>query len=412
MGFFMKKFFITYKTSFILILSVFLGGIVGGFIGDNVKFIKPIGDLFLNLLFTTLVPLVFFCTSSALASTKKISRMGSILKNTIIVFIFTTIISFFITILSLYFLEGFLKLDLNTFKNIVQHSTDYKFISLKSLLENLANIVTVSDFSLLLSKNNILPLIIFSAMFGFSTSLCGDNGKAIEKFLISGKDIMLKFIDIIMKFAPIGLACYFANIVHEVGMEIFSGYFKIFILYLFLTLFSYFVLCTFYMYLVGGKNAIKIFWKNIIPPSIVALASCSSSAALSANLIATKKMGIPEDISETVLPLGLNIHKDGSFIGNILKIFFLYQVMNQDMFSLTTIFIVFIVAFITSVIIGAIPSGGVTGEVTLITMLGFSPELLPFILVISTIIDAPATLLNSTGNTACVVMITKLTDKN
>ncbi len=412
MGFFMKKFFITYKTSFILILSVFLGGIAGGFIGDNVKFIKPIGDLFLNLLFTTLVPLVFFCTSSALASTKKISRMGSILKNTIIVFIFTTIISFFITILSLYFLEGFLKLDLNTFKNIVQHSTDYKFISLKSLLENLANIVTVSDFSLLLSKNNILPLIIFSAMFGFSTSLCGDNGKAIEKFLISGKDIMLKFIDIIMKFAPIGLACYFANIVHEVGMEIFSGYFKIFILYLFLTLFSYFVLCTFYMYLVGGKNAIKIFWKNIIPPSIVALASCSSSAALSANLIATKKMGIPEDISETVLPLGLNIHKDGSFIGNILKIFFLYQVMNQDMFSLTTIFIVFIVAFITSVIIGAIPSGGVTGEVTLITMLGFSPELLPFILVISTIIDAPATLLNSTGNTACVVMITKLTDKN
>ncbi len=407
----MKNFLKNYKSSITLISFIIIGGVIGTFSDDKIILVKPIGDLFLNLLFMTLVPLIFFCTSSALASMNKISRMGKILKNSIIVFLFTAFISISLGILGIFSFKNLLMLDPVNFNNLSEEFTNSNLISLKELLKKSANIFTSSDFSLLLSKNNIFPLIVFSILFGISTSLCKEKGKPIAAFLNSGKDIMLKLIELVMKLAPFCLACYFANVVHETGPQIFSGYAKIFILYLLITVFSFFVLFTFYAYISGGITAIKIFWKNIIPPSIMALGSCSSSASLPANLIATKKMGVPDDIAEIVLPLGINVHKDGSLIGNVFKIFFLHQLIGQNFFDFSTIFIVFIVAFITSVIIGAIPSGGVAGEMALLSILGFSPELLPLILIISTIIDAPATLLNSTGNTVCAMMVTKLTDR-
>ena len=221
---------------------------------------------------------------------------------------------------------------------------------------------------------------------------------------------MMKFVDIIMYYAPIGLGCYFASVIGQLGTQILQGYLRVFVLYLLLSVILYFGILTIYAFLAGGREGISIYWKNAITPSITALATCSSAACIPVNLEYTKKMGVPEDISETVVPLGANTHKDGSVIGGVMKITFLFGLYGKDMKSLSAIVGIIFVSYLVGAVMGAIPGGGMIGEMLILSVYGFPPEVLPIIAVISTIIDAPATLLNSTGNTVCAMMVTRLVE--
>lgn len=89
----MKALFDNYKSTILLLGSIILGGIVGVFMGPQATVFKPFGDLFLNLLFTTLVPLVFFSITSAISNMGEMKRLGKILKNIVIVFTITAILS-------------------------------------------------------------------------------------------------------------------------------------------------------------------------------------------------------------------------------------------------------------------------------------------------------------------------------
>lgn len=141
-----------------------------------------------------------------------------------------------------------------------------------------------------------------------------------------------------------------------------------------------------------------------------AIATCSSAASIPINLVATKAIGVPKDTAETVIPLGANIHKDGSVFGGVLKIAFLFGLFGMEMTSFSTYMGIVGVAFLVGAVMGAIPSGGMIGEMLIISVYGFSPEVLPVIAVISTIIDALATLLNSTGNVVCSMFIARLVE--
>ena len=94
----MKKLWENYKVSIILLGSIIIGGVIGGFMGEQATIFKPVGELFLNLLFMTLVPLVFFSVASAIANMGEMKRLGNILKSIIIVFLITAIVSGIITL--------------------------------------------------------------------------------------------------------------------------------------------------------------------------------------------------------------------------------------------------------------------------------------------------------------------------
>jgi Na+/H+-dicarboxylate symporter len=220
----------------------------------------------------------------------------------------------------------------------------------------------------------------------------------------------MKLVDIIMYYAPIGLGCYFASVVGQLGPQILQGYLKSFVLYLILTVICYFGLFTLYAFIARGRDGVKSFWRNAATPSITALATCSSAACIPVNLEYVKRMGVPKDIAETVVPLGANTHKDGSVIGGVLKIVFLFGLFGYNMTSIGSIISIIFTAFLVGAVMGAIPGGGMIGEMLIISIYGFPVEVLPIIAVISTIIDAPATLLNSTGNTVCSMMITRFVE--
>lgn len=405
----MKSFLENYKSTLILLGSIILGGIVGVIMGPSATVFQPIGELFLNLLFMILVPLVFFSVTSAIANMSEMKRLGKILKNIIIVFVATAVLSGVIGIIGVMIFNPTEGLNQGMFQNLMAGAETVETEKI-SLLQQLVNTVTVTDFKELLSRSNMLQLIIFSMLFGIATASAGEIAKPIAKFVEAGSAIMMKIVDMIMKLAPLGLGCYFASVIGELGPQILSGYAKVFVLYLILTVILYFGCFTLYAYLAAGKDGVRTFWTNVLPPTVTALATCSSAASIPINLDAAKKMGVPSDIAETVIPLGANTHKDGSVIGGVLKITFLIGILGGDMSSPSALIGILAVSFLVGAVMGAIPGGGMMGEMLILSVYGFSPEVLPIIAVISTIIDAPATVLNSTGNTVCSMMVARLVE--
>ncbi|RDX02205.1 dicarboxylate/amino acid:cation symporter [Listeria kieliensis] len=396
-----------YAFTICLLSGIILGGIAGAIFGEATTVVKPIGDIFLNLMFVVIVPLVFLSVSSAIANMRQMARLGKIIGTIFIVFFSTAMIAGIVALIGVKLFNPLHNVDTSS---LLANLPKVDAESGKGIGQVIVDTFTVPDFLDLFTKSNLLPLIIFSILFGLATTMSGEKGRPVADLLHSATEVVLKIVQVIMYAAPIGLGCYFAVTVGELGPQIISGYLNAFLLYLALTVVSFFGLNTLYAFIAGGKTGIRTFWKNVLTPAITAIATSSSAACIPVNLVATKKMGVPDDIAETVIPLGANTHKDGSVIGGMLKIAFLFTLFGKDMSSIGSILTMLGVAFLVGAVMGAIPSGGMTGELLICAVFGFPAELVATIMIISTIIDVPATLLNSTGNTVCAMLVARFVE--
>lgn len=395
-----------YASTLILLCAILIGGLCGIFFGEATSVVKPVGDIFLNLMFVLIVPLVLFSVSSSIYNMRRSNSVGRVIGNIIFVFLITAVIAAVVAyVITLIYnpLGGISQADLMA-------SLPEQSIRQLSSAEVFVNIFTVSDFQLLFTKSNLLPLIIFAMFLGLATSYAGEKGKLVADFLNAGTSVIMKMMGIIMKAAPIGLGCYFADTVGKLGGQILNGYMHVFILYMIIAGIAFFGLNSIYVFLAGGKKGFVAFWKNILAPSLTAIATSSSAACIPVNIEASKKMGIPASIAETVIPLGTNIHKDGSVMAGVIKIIFLLTIFGQELTTSSNIFMIIGVALLVGAVMGAIPSGGMTGELLICSVFGFSPQLAGTLLIISAIIDIPATLVNSTGNVVCAMLVTRLTE--
>lgn len=401
------KFIKNYKSTIILLLSIIIGMIVGIIFKEKASYLKPFGDLFLNLLLVIIVPLIFLTITVSIGKMKSPKRIGKILFTSLITFVVTSIIS---VVIGLGFAKNFNIIkyeDKNSIKEIIKEDKSVKKEKL-NILEKTVNTVSVNDFKSLITNDNIIALICFSIIFGLAINLSKDKKKPVLDILDSFSSVVQKFIKIIMYYAPIGLGCYFAALVGSFGKELVLGYAKTFLIYLIACLFIYFVIYSLYAIICGGKKGFINYWKNIIPPSVCAMSTCSSAASMPINIESAKKMGVTEDVSSVSISLGTNFHKDGSIVGSVFKIMFLVQLFNSN----TSTFKIILIALLATILVSAVPIGGGTiSETLIITMLGFPLSTLPILTIIATIIDAPATVLNVTGNTISSVIINKFIDK-
>ncbi|GBU10895.1 sodium:dicarboxylate symporter [Erysipelotrichaceae bacterium] len=396
-----------YAQTLLLLLGVIIGGFVGVFAPTQALLLKPFGQIFLNLMFMLIVPLVFFSISSALTNKRGQNRVGKILGSTLLVFIFTALIAALLGYFGSLLFNPMANVDSTEFiKNLPPVDTGGG----TSFVDSLIKAFTVSDFVDLFSKNNVLPLIMFSLLFGIAVNLVGEKAKPIVDLLSAGSEVMLKIVTLIMYLAPIGLGCFFAYTVAEIGPQILNGYLNSFVLYTILAIIYFVGFNSLYAFLSAGITGVKIYWQNITTPSLTAIATSSSLACISVNLLAAKKIGVPDDIAETVLPLGANTHRDGSVIGGVFKIVFLFTLYSYSIGTFSSFLAIVGGGLLVGLLIGSIPGGGLTAEITICALFGFPPELVAAIVIISTIIDIPATLLNSTGNVVCAMMVTRLVE--
>lgn len=331
------------------------------------------------------------------------------------VFIFTSIIAVIVGFVSTYFVKLVNPEDGQQIRNSLQEITDGEDSTADegelTIADRTVNLLTVNDFSKLLSKENIVALLIASVIFGIATNMAGEKGKPVYDFLVSANEIVANIVKIIMYFAPIGLGCYFASLVGSFGASIAVGYLKTFVVYTIVAIAFYFIVYTIYAFIAGGKKGVSAFWKNAIPSTLTALATCSSAASIPVNVECAKKMGVPDDIAETTIPLGTSFHKDGSIIGSVFKIMFLVCLFGTSLATAGDVLGIVGVALLANLLITAVPIGGGTiSEMLILTMLGYPVAALPILTIIATIIDPPATMLNVVGDTVSSMMVTRVVD--
>ena len=401
----MKKFLKNYKSTLILLGAIILGAIVGLVFGEKATVLSPFGDIFINLMFVVIVPLIFLTITSAIIKMESPKRLGKIMTRIIIVFAIMSVVAALIGIAST---NMFKLVDAGDSVSIMNLLDEEATVDTElSILERTASLLTVNDFNALLSRNNIIALLVFSVIFAFAVRKSKEKGEVVSNIIFSLNEVVLNIVNIIMYYAPIGLGCYFAALIGTYGQSIAVGFLKTFIIYTVVSIIVYVVVYSIYALIAGGKTGLKAYWKNILTPTATALATCSSAACIPVNVKAAKEIGVSDDIAETTIPMGTSFHKDGSVIGSVFKIMFLVYLFQTS----PSIWTILGTSILATLLITAVPVGGGTiSEMFIITLMGFPAAALPILTIIATVIDAPATVLNVVGDTASSMLVARSVD--
>ena len=224
----MKNAIKNYKSSFYLIISIIVGAIVGIVFKEKTNYIKPLGDLFINLLSCLIIPIIFLNISISTGKINKPKRISKILISTFFIFFLTSIISFLI---------GIIVSNITPLVKNINYTYSINNLEKINFLEKFVNTLSVPNISDLLNINNMIALIVASIIFGIALHNSKDKGIKIIEILNDLNNVIQNVIKIIMLYAPIGLGTYTAVLVGNFGGNITSGYIKTFILYLFVSIF-------------------------------------------------------------------------------------------------------------------------------------------------------------------------------
>lgn len=391
----------SYREPLILIAFVVIGAILGIALGEKASVLYPIGQIWLNLLFVLLVPLIFFSIASSIASIADTKRVGKLLALTIGIFVVTAAIAgiYMFIVTGIFGVDTSIQLD--TAEVAAAAAAD-------SVGDQIVNTFTVSDFPLVISRSHILALIVFTVFFGVTVSLLGEQGKPVVSWLNSMSLVFYKMVALLMKLAPIGLMAYFANLTGTYGPELLKSYARGLLIYYPAAIVYFFVFLALYAFLAAGTWGVKNFFKNILTPALTALGTRSSAAALPLQLDACDKLGVPREVSSVVVPVGATCHMDGACIATIYEIALCCALFGHPLENIGDFAFALLIAVAGSVAVSSVPGGGAAMETMVISAFGFPSVALPVLLMMTQLFDAGCTLINSCGDTVASMLVTRV----
>ena len=298
----------------VMLLCMLGGGVFGWLLPKAAGAVKPLGTVFINMMFCVVVPLVFVSIAGAVANMGSLRRAGKIMGVTVAVFVVTGAIAAVI----MFVLMKLVPPVLTPWQEIpAGEMGEYATAS-----EMLVNFFTVGDFAGLLSRKAMLPLIVFSVLFGFAANMAGGPETAVAKWLRSMTETMLQFIKLVTYYAPVAFFAIFANLVADYGPQIAGAYGRALAVYYPLCLIYVFTAFPLFARFGGGRRGPGVMLRHITKPAVVSLDTCSSVATIPTNLEEAGQTGISRDISEMVIPLGATMHMVGSCFSCVLKMAF------------------------------------------------------------------------------------------
>ncbi len=388
-------------------LAVMLGsmvlGCIVGWLWPEATVLKPLGTVFINLMFCIVVPMVFASISSAVANMESRRRAGKIMGVTVGTFVVTGAIAAVI----MYCLMRLFPPVLTPWTDIPaeeigEHAT---------MAQMIVNFFTAEDFVGLLSRRAMLPLIVFSILFGFGVNLNGGKSSPVGRFLEDLSGVMLKVVKIVTYYAPIAFFGFFADLVATYGPQITENYGRALLVYYPLCLIYMLIAFPLFAWFGGGRRGPGVMFSHIVKPAVVSLGTCSSVATIPTNMEEAAATGISKDVSDMVLPLGATMHMDGSCFSCVLKIAFVLGVFGQKL-SLGMLIPVVLVAVLSSVGMSGVPGGGYIGEYIICSI--FFPNQMelafPILVTIGNLVDPPATMINSAGDYVVSFIVSRFVD--
>lgn len=388
-----------YKFSLILLSGVVIGALLGILLGERAAVLQPLADLFLNLVFCLIVPVVFVSIANSIANMGNLKKLGKVLAVFFAVVIIGGLITSALGIVTVQIFDPAKGVEVTLGEAVDTGDTSL----------NLVNLFTTDDFVNLLSIDNMMALIVFAILFGIAVACIGEKGKPVVDLFESLSEALGKMVSIVMIYAPVGVACYFASLIGKTGSQIIGSVARMSVIYVAFCIAFFIAFGVIMPFMGGGREGVRRYWREIWLPAATAAGSCSSTACIPLNLLAARRMGIPEEINSLVIPLGASMHKNGVIAVQIVKISFLLGIFHMEMGPKEMVMAV-LVAVISGIIVGTIPSGGFIGEMFICTAFGFPTTVIPIIVIMGTLTDPFCSMLNVSGDPALAMLVSKIVE--
>ncbi|GIV37424.1 MAG: glutamate:proton symporter [Cyclobacteriaceae bacterium] len=390
---------------------------LSGFITD---WIKPFGTIFINLLKLIAIPLILASLISGVSNLRDISKLSRIGGKTLALYLITTVLAITIglvfvnTIKPGNFLskEKQLELSQRYASDANLRVTDAQKLTESGPLQVVVDIVPENIFGAAAVNRNMLQVIFFAVMFGIALLMTPEQKSLPVKSFFDGlNEIILKLVDMVMRYAPIGVMALLAALMTDVAgddprqaLELFGalGVYSVTVL---LSLAAMVLIVYPLAIRLFTSLPVKTFLKGVLPAQIMGFTTSSSAATLPVTMeCAEKNLRIKDEISSFVLPLGATINMDGTSIHQAVSAVFIAQAFGQDL-SLADQLMIILTATLSSIGAAAVPSAGLITLVIVLGAIGVSPEGLALIIAIDRPLDMCRTIVNVTGDTVVASIV-------
>jgi Na+/H+-dicarboxylate symporter len=383
-----------------------------GFIND---WVTPWGTIFMRLLKLIAVPLVLVSLIMGVVNLKDIRNLSRIGLKTILIYVCTTIIAVSIGLCMVSLIKpgkSFPKDRQTVFveryqQTVTEREVQMQQVKDESPIQFLVDMVPENVFQALGDNSKMLQIIFFALLFGVALIVVGPSKvPSLVRFFQQLNFVLLKIIDFIMAFAPIGVFALMAALVVDNAGDV--GIFSALGMYALTVVLALAVIIVFVYPIimrVFGKRTMKQFFKAAAPVQMLAFTTSSSAATLPLTMERTQKqLGVSEEVSSFVLPVGVTINMDGTSCYQAVAAVFLAQVLGLDL-TFGQMLLILATATISSIGTPGIPGGSIVMLMIVLDSVGIPIEGMALILGIDRPLDMLRTMVNVTGDmtVSCVV---------
>ena len=409
-----------------ILLGMFLGVVVGlvmtevnGGMDIVQDWIKPFGKIFINLLKLIAIPLILAALIKGVSDLKDISKLSKMGGRTIVIYLTTTVIAVLIGLFLVNIIKPGNSISETTRTEMVENysgsTAQYKETAMQQKesgpLQALEDLVPENIFEAATSNRNMLQVIFFAVFFGIGLILIPEEkGKTVKDFFDGFNEVILKMVDLIMLAAPYGVfALLAALVVESPSIDLFKalGWYALTVV---LGLAAMIVVYNILVFVFTKKKP-SFFMNGISPAQLLAFSTSSSAATLPVTMErVTEHLGVEEEVSSFVLPIGATINMDGTSLYQAVAAVFIAQAFGMDL-TLGTQLGIIATATLASIGSAAVPGAGM---VMLVGVLGYAgiPEAgLALIFAVDRPLDMCRTIVNVTGDAAVSMMVAKSVGK-
>lgn len=399
---------------FALVLSNFSWG--SQFIRD---WVKPFGNIFINVLKLIAVPLILASLIKGVSDLKDISKLSKMGLRTISLYIGTTIVAVCIGLLIVNVIKPGDSITDETRTELVQNysaeaesaQTEAEKQKQTGPLQMLEDIVPSNIIGAASDNGNMLQVIFFAVFFGIGLILIpAEKAKPVKDFFDGFNEVILKLIDLIMLAAPYGVFALLAALVVEAPS---ADLFKALGMYAITVIIGLLLMIMFYLLIVWvvTKRKPRFFINGISPAQLLAFSTSSSAATLPVTMERVEEhLGVEEEVSSFVLPIGATINMDGTSLYQAVAAVFIAQAFGMDLSFAAQIGII-VTATLASIGSAAVPGAGMVMLVIVLAQAGIPEAGLALIFAIDRPLDMCRTTVNVTGDAAVSMIVAKSVGK-
>ena len=409
MALFKKKISLPTQVIIALVLGVIAGLLLYGQ-DDVANYIKPFGDVFLNLIKMIIIPIVFCSLALSISNLGDSKKVGSYGWKAILYFeIITTIAIGLGLIIGNLFKPGsgldpdkLPKGDITKYQSSA-HSAEQATTYGNHLIDTLVHIVPTNLFESM-AKGELLPIIFFAVFFGLGLAAIGEKAEPVKGFLNGTLEAVFWMINKILKVAPIGVFAFICTTVMTFGASALIPLFKLLVVVVFAMVFFVIVVLGIVARMVG----ISIFsiMKILKSELLLAFSTSSSEAVLPIMMKKMERFGSPKDVTSFVIPIGYSFNLDGSALYQSIAALFVAQMYDMHL-SLTEQLVLMATLMIASKGMAGVPGVSIVVLLTTLTSMNITAQGLALIIGIDRLLDMVRTCVNVIGNALSTVVIAK-----